>query len=109
MVNRHFAADAPDRLWVTDITQHRANDGWVYAAVVLDVFSRRVVGWSIADHLRTELVADALDMARVRRNPSARSFTPIANSTQVGFSATDYAKQDCWDRRVKSPRRSTTR
>jgi putative transposase len=70
-VQRRFLADAPDRLWVTDITQHRTGEGWVYAAVVLDVFSRRVVGWSIADHLRTELVVDALDMARWRRKPEA--------------------------------------
>jgi len=69
LVNRQFHADRPNRLWVTDITQHRTREGWVYAAVVLDVFSRRVVGWSIADHLRTELVADALDMARIRRKP----------------------------------------
>ena len=69
LVNRQFRAEAPDRLWVTDITQHRSAEGWVYAAVVLDVYSRRVVGWSIADHLRTELVADALDMARLRRKP----------------------------------------
>lgn len=54
LVNRQFVADAPDRLWVTDITQHRTGEGWVYCAVVLDVFSRRAVGWSItADHLRT--------------------------------------------------------
>ncbi len=66
LVQRKFRAEGPDRLWVTDITQHRTGEGWVYAAVVLDVFSRRVVGWSIADHLRTELVADALDMARLR-------------------------------------------
>lgn len=69
-VRRDFRADSPDRLWVTDITQHRTGEGWVYAAVVLDVFSRRVVGWSIADHLRTELVVDALDMARIRRRPT---------------------------------------
>jgi len=69
-VQRRFTADCPDRLWVTDITQHRTAEGWVYAAVVLDVFSRRVVGWSIADHLRTELVLDALDMARWRRKPA---------------------------------------
>ena len=68
-VQRRFVADAPDRLWVSDITQHRTGEGWVYAAVVLDVYSRRVVGWSIADHLRTELVVDALDMARWRRKP----------------------------------------
>jgi putative transposase len=68
-VQRKFVADAPDRLWVTDITQHRTSEGWVYAAVVLDVFSRRVVGWSIADHLRTELVVDALQMAQWTRRP----------------------------------------
>lgn len=60
--DRHRAAARPH-------TQHRTGEGWVYAAVVLDVFSRRVVGWSIADHLRTELVIDALDMARWRRKP----------------------------------------
>jgi putative transposase len=70
LVKRQFTADSPDRLWVTDITQHRTGQGWVYCAVVLDVFSRRVVGWSIADHLRTELVIDALDMARWRRQPT---------------------------------------
>jgi putative transposase len=69
-VQRRFVADGPDRLWVTDITQHRTNEGWVYCAAVLDVFSRRVVGWSIADHLRTELVLDALEMARMRRRPT---------------------------------------
>jgi putative transposase len=69
LVQRKFRAEGPDRLWVTDITQHRTCEGWVYAAVVLDVFSRRVVGWWIADHLRTELVADALDMSRLRRKP----------------------------------------
>lgn len=60
MVNREFRADGSDRLWVTDITQHCTHEGWVYAAVVLDVYPRRVVGWSIADHLRAELVTDAL-------------------------------------------------
>lgn len=69
-VQRRFEADAPDRLWVTDITQHRTQEGWVYCAAVLDVYSRRCVGWSIADHLRTELVIDALDMARWRRQPT---------------------------------------
>lgn len=68
-VNRQFVAEGPNRLWVTDITQHRTSCGWVYCAVVLDVYSRRVVGWSIADHLRTELVVDALEMARMHRKP----------------------------------------
>ena len=69
-VQRQFHADGPDRLWVTDITQHRTAEGWVYCAAVIDVYSRRCVGWSIADHLRTELVLDALDMARWRRQPT---------------------------------------
>jgi len=68
-VQRQFVADRPDKLWVTDITQHRTGEGWVYCAAVIDVFSRRCVGWSIADHLRTELVLDAVDMARIRRHP----------------------------------------
>jgi putative transposase len=70
LVQREFRADAPDRLWVTDITQHRTSEGWVYAAAVIDAHTRRCVGWSIADHLRTELVVDALDMARWRRKPA---------------------------------------
>jgi putative transposase len=53
-----------------DITQHRTGEGWVYLAAVIDVFSRRCVGWSIADQLRAELVVDAIDMARWRRKPS---------------------------------------
>ena len=67
LVNRRFVTERPDALWVSDITQHRTDQGWVYCAVVLDTYSRRVVGWSIADHLRTELVVDALEMACLRR------------------------------------------
>jgi putative transposase len=69
LVQRRFLADAPDRLWVTDITEHPTAEGKVYCAAVLDVFSRVVVGWSIADHMRAELVVDALEMARWRRRP----------------------------------------
>lgn len=69
LVHRQFRPDRPDRLWVQDITQHRTAEGWVYMAVVIDAWSRRVIGWSIADHLRAELVVDALEMARLRRRP----------------------------------------
>jgi putative transposase len=69
LVHRRFVADAPDRLWLTDITEHPTREGKVYCAAVLDVYSRRIVGWSIADHLRSELVVDALEMARWRRQP----------------------------------------
>jgi len=70
LVERRFTPPAPDRLWVADITQQRTDQGWLYLAVVLDAFSRRVVGWSMADHLRTELVLDALDMAITQRHPA---------------------------------------
>jgi len=70
LVRRRFVADAPDRLWLTDITEHPTREGKVYLAAVLDVYARRIVGWSIADHLRAELVVDALEMARWRRRPA---------------------------------------
>lgn len=69
LVRRDFTATGPDRVWFTDITQHRASDGWVYCCAVVDAHSRRVVGWSIADHIRSELVVDALEMARWQRRP----------------------------------------
>ena len=70
LVRRRFVADAPNRLWLTDITEHPTREGKVYLAAVLDVYARRIVGWSIADHLRAELVVDALEMARWRRRPA---------------------------------------
>lgn len=69
LVNRVFSVSGPDRLWCGDITEHPTLEGRVYLCAVLDAWSRRVVGWSIADHLRSELVVDALDMARWRRRP----------------------------------------
>jgi putative transposase len=69
LVQRRFAPPGPDQLWVADITQQRTDQGWLYLAVIMDAFSRRVVGWSMADHLRTELVLDALDMAISQRQP----------------------------------------
>ena len=69
LVERDFSADAPDRLWVADITYVPTWVGFLYLAVVVDVFSRRVVGWAMANHLRTELVLEALNMAIWRRRP----------------------------------------
>jgi putative transposase len=71
LVQRKFVATAPDRLWCTDITEHPTTGGKVYCCAVLDVFTRQVVGWSIADHVRAELVVDALQMATWRRRPAA--------------------------------------
>ena len=69
LVDRDFRADGPDRLWVADITYVRTWAGWLYVAVVLDVFSRRIVGWSMREHLRAELVVEALEMAIWNRRP----------------------------------------
>lgn len=71
LVERAFEASAPNRLWVADITYLPIMRGFAYLAVILDVFSRRVVGWAVADHLRVDLVLAALDFALARRRPSA--------------------------------------
>src|SRR3954454_8567223 len=73
LVERDFSAEAPDRLWVCDLTRLRCWDGVVYFAFVIDVFSRRVVGWQLATHMRTTLVMDALRMALTQRRPGATS------------------------------------
>jgi putative transposase len=70
LVERNFASEEPDRLWVADITYVRSKEGFVYLAFILDACSRKVVGWSMATHLRTEIVVDALQMAIARRKPS---------------------------------------
>lgn len=67
LVDRRFTAERPDQLWVADMTYVRTWSGWVYVAFVLDVFSRTVVGWQAASHMRTELPLDALEMALWRR------------------------------------------
>ena len=69
VLDRHFEADRPDRKWVCDITFVPTGQGWLYLAAVLDLCSRRVVGWAMADHLRAELCLDALGMAVERRRP----------------------------------------
>jgi putative transposase len=69
LVERRFTADGPNRLWVADITGVPTAAGLLYLAVVVDVFSRRVVGWSMSTDLRSQLVLDALDMALAQRKP----------------------------------------
>ena len=69
LVDRDFTATAPNQLWVTDITFVPTAAGFLYLAVVLDAWSRKIVGWSMANHLRTELVVDALEMALRQRRP----------------------------------------
>ena len=71
LVNGNFAATAPDRLWTADITYLPTDEGFLHLAFVLDVYSRRIVGWTMASHLRAELVVGALEMAVWRRKPAA--------------------------------------
>jgi len=70
LLDRQFMADEPDAAWVADITYVWTQQGWLYLAVILDLFSRRVVGWSMAEHMRTELVLDALRAALGSRLPA---------------------------------------
>jgi len=70
LVDRDFTAEGPNKLWVADITYVPTWSGFLFLAVVLDVWSRRIVGWSMATHLQTELVLDALNMALAQRRPS---------------------------------------
>jgi putative transposase len=69
LVQRQFIAEKPNQLWVTDLTYLRTAEGWLYLAAMLDVHSRRVVGWAMADHMRTELALEALEMALKARRP----------------------------------------
>jgi putative transposase len=70
-LDRNFAAGAPNRCWVADITYLRTWEGWLYLVAVQDLYSRRIVGWAMADQLRAELVSDALQMAVGFANSSA--------------------------------------
>jgi putative transposase len=70
LVSRDFAASASDQLWVADITYVPTGEGWLYLATVLDAWSRRIVGWAMADTLRTDFVVDALNMAVWNRRPA---------------------------------------
>jgi putative transposase len=72
LLNREFTADAPDRKWVTDITYLPTQEGWVYLAAVMDLFNRKIVGWSMSDSLATGLVSAALRHAIETRHPNGR-------------------------------------
>jgi len=69
LVERQFRPSAPNVLWLADITYLRSWEGWLYLAAVQDAYSRAIVGWSMAEHMRSELVSDALQMALARRRP----------------------------------------
>jgi len=71
ILNRQFDVSEANKIWVSDITYIDTAEGWLYLCTVLDLFSRSVVGWSMEDHMRTEMVIKALDMAYEKREPSA--------------------------------------
>ena len=114
-VERTFAptaVGAPDRLWVADISYVATEEGWLYLAIVLDAFSRRVVGWAMADHLRTDLVLRALEMAIRARRPAAGlvhhsdhgcQYTALAFSQRLqaaGIEPSMGSVGDCFDNAV---------
>jgi putative transposase len=86
LVNRQFKADRPDQLWVADVTYIPTWAGFVYLAVVLDVYTRKIVGWAIEDHLRTELVLSALNAAIEQRRPKG-----VIHHSDHGCQYTSYA------------------
>jgi putative transposase len=109
LLERNFTADAPDCVWMADITYIWTREGWLYLAVVLDLFSRRVVGWAMADHLGHELALAALDMAILRCRPSPGLIHHSDRGIQYaahryrrrlrahGIRCSMSRKGDCWD------------
>lgn len=112
LVERRFCPEAPNVLWVADITYLRTWEGWLYLAAVQDAFSRRIVGWSMADHMRAELVVDALKMAVARRRPEGEVIHHSDQGSQYVSLAFGQAARDagiarsmgsrgvCWDNAV---------
>jgi putative transposase len=95
LVNRDFSADRPDALWVADFTYVRCYEGMVFFSFVIDVFSRRIVGWQFASHMRTDLVLDALRMALTRRQAGAD--VDLIHHSDAGSQYTSYAFQQVLD------------
>ncbi len=113
VLNRDFTTTEPDRAWVADITYIPTAQGWLYLAVIIDLFSRRVVGWSMAEHLRTELVLTALDAALGQRLPSPTGLVfhsdrgsqyasgdYQASLKKAGITCSMSRRANCWDNSV---------
>jgi transposase InsO family protein len=98
LVDRAFVADGPDEIWYGDITYIHTITGWVYLATVIDGFSRKVVGWSVAKNMRTELVTDALTMAIRNRRPEPGSV--VFHSDRGSQYQCHLVKPVCADERV---------
>ncbi len=109
LVQRRFNPEAPNQLWSSDITYIATDEGWVYLAAVIDLFSRQVVGWSMQSHMHTSLVKDALAMAWWRRRPAAGLIFHSDRGSQYcshefqgalkgwGMRSSMSRKGNCWD------------
>jgi putative transposase len=84
LVARDFKAPTPNRLWVADLTYVKTHAGWVYAAFIIDVYSRMVVGWQISNSLRSDLAIDALEMAVWNRNRAGQVFDGLVHHSDRG-------------------------
>ena len=109
LLERNFTATAPNQVWTSDITYLATAEGWVYLAVIIDLFNRQVVGWSMQPHMKAELVTDALRMARFRRRPEAGAIVHSDRGSQYcsglfqdtlkayGMRSSMSRRGDCWD------------
>lgn len=109
LLARQFAAALPNEKWVVDITYIPTDEGWLYLAGVMDLCSRKIVGWSMAEHMETSLVSEALTMALLQRQPKAGLLHHSDRGVQYasedyrhllethGMQASMSAKGDCWD------------
>ena len=109
VLNREFSAELPNQKWAVDITYIHTDQGWLYLAGVMDLCSRMIVGWSMANHMRTELVTDALQMAIARRRPGGQLIHHSDRGVQYtcddymhllqsqGMQASMSGKGNCWD------------
>jgi putative transposase len=112
VLGRRFEAGLPDRKWAADITYVPTGQGWLYLAAVIDLCSRKVVGWSMAEHMRADLVSDALGMALARRSPAAGLLHHSDRGSQYasgdyrhllrshGIECSMSGRGDCWDNAV---------
>jgi len=112
VLNRKFYADEPNQVWVADITYIPTREGWLYLAAVLDIYSRKIVGWAMGDRITTELITDAFNMAIYQRSPgvglihhSDRGCQYASNLYQEtlqqhGIICSMSRKGDCWDNAV---------
>jgi putative transposase len=109
LLNRNFTATAPNRIWLADITYIETDQGWLYLAAILDLYSRRIVGWAMADHLRADLPLAALRRAISAQRPGAGLIHHSDRGVQyasaeyrklmqsAGFKSSMSRKADCYD------------